>query len=48
MEAVEFAIKFYRDEMISSQNLRTVLICLYNLLEDKELDEKLKEKLKQE
>jgi len=41
LKNLEAAICFYREHLISSQSLKTILIEVYNLLEEREVDKKL-------
>ena len=40
LQECEVALKFYRRQLISSQSLRSVLIDLYNLLENEKAEKK--------
>ena len=40
LQEIEAALKFYRHRLLSSQSLRSVLIDLYNFLENEEAEKK--------
>jgi len=42
LRLLEASITLFRKHLLSSQSLRSVLIDLYNLLENEEIDEKIK------